>query len=335
MSTEEQLPNRCPNHPEAPKEFYCEVCKTFFCMTCYKNDKNHKQKISSVSETLMENYEFLKYLGGGAFGKVFKVQSLSDGQELALKVVQDVDDETFVIAKKESQFLCSLNHKNIVKYTYSYRIKEEQLFVIIMELAEDSLYDKIPTLTQEKAFDYFKQICEGLGYLHLERGVIHRDLKPGNILLKGDEIKICDLGEAKKMTKEHTKLTNKEGYGTECYLPPEVLSGKDYGFKADIWALGIIFHKMLTKEVHPMNPTGSKSIDIRQSTLDNQIVISESITNPLYLQILKGFLFIHLLLFYIWVKIGCLAYEEKDRMDIKELLEIIHKTGFIFNFLLF
>ena len=143
---------------------------------------------------LLENYEFIKYLGGGTFGKCFKVKSLADDQELAIKIILNVDDETFNLIKKEAQILCSLNHKNLVKYNNSERIIEEEIYYILMELAEGSLIDKMKTMSQEDAFKYFKQISEGLYYLHIERGIIHRDLKPGNILMKGDECKICDLG---------------------------------------------------------------------------------------------------------------------------------------------
>lgn len=280
--------NRCPNHPDAQKEFVCETCKTIYCNTCYKNDKQHRTKISPISETLMENYEFEKFLGGGTFGKVFKVKNLSDGQELALKVVSDVDEETFLLVKKEAAFLCSLSHKHIIKYTYSYRLKEEELFIILMELAEGCLLDKLGKITQEEAFKYFKQICSGMHYLHVDLGIIHRDLKPGNILMKGDDCKICDLGEAKKMTKESTKLSKKEGFGTEAYLPPEVFNGKDYSFKADTWALGIIFHKMLTNNIHPFNPSNDKACDYRQMTIENMVTISPEITNPVYLELVKG-----------------------------------------------
>jgi len=280
--------NRCPSHPEETKEYVCEKCQTIYCKNCYQLDKAHKSKIFPLSDKLLEDYEFLKFLGGGTFGKCFKVKSLSDGQELALKVIKDVDDAMFQIVKKEAQFLCSLSHKYVVKYTYSFRVKDEEIFGILMELAEGCLLDKIDTMTQEDALKYFKQICEGMYYLHVEVGIVHRDLKPGNILMKGDDCKICDFGEAKKMNKEFTKLSNAQGFGTEAFLPPEVIDGKDYGFKADIWALGIILYKMLTKGGHPFNPTNDKNLDLKQSVRKNEISISEDIKNPLLLELLKG-----------------------------------------------
>ena len=280
--------NRCAAHPSLSKEFFCESCKLIYCNTCYQNDKKHRQKISSISEILLENYEFLSFLGRGSFGTVFKVKSLSDGQELALKVIQDVDDETFHIIKKESQFLFTLNHKNIVKYNSSYRIKQEDLFVILMELAEDSLMNRLDSMTEEEAFKYFIQICEALRYLHEEMRIVHRDLKPGNVLIKGETVKICNMGEAKKMMSEFLELSNEEGFGTENYLAPEVLNGKEYGFKVDIWALGIIFHKMLTKGVHPFNPNNEKNA-IKEKVLGNEREISKNIKNPLFLTILEGF----------------------------------------------
>ena len=103
-----------------------------------------------------------------------------------------------------------------------------------------------------------------------------------------DTVKICDMGEAKKMTREFTKFSRKEGFGTEPYLAPEVLNGKEYGFKADIWAIGIIFHKMLTKGGHPFNPNNEKNA-IKEKVLGNEREISKNIKNPLFLTILEGF----------------------------------------------
>ena len=237
----------------------------------------------------MVNYEFIKFLGGGTYGKVFKVKSLNDNQEMALKMIKEVDEKSLPKFKIEVQFLCKLKHKNIVKYIHSEWIKEEEMFVILMELIEGSLQEKIKTISQEDAFRYFKQISEGLFYLHEDKGVMHRDLKPGNILIKGDECKICDMGEAKQMKRDLTVLTNGKQYGTEPYLPHEVLEGKKYGFKADIWALGIMFYKMLTNGDHPFYNEKDNNMELlKQCVQNHNFKMSPKITNKLYLDIVRG-----------------------------------------------
>lgn len=289
MAEPEKLPNRCATHPDQAKEFMCETCKAIYCEKCYKLDKAHKSKISPLSEYVLDNYEVLSYLGGGTFGRCFKVISLSDGQTLALKVIKDVDQEMFNIIKKETGALIKLNHKHLVKYTFSFWNKDEQIFLILMELAEGCLLDKLDTITQDESYKYFKQIAEGLFYLHETAKIMHRDLKPGNILMSGDECKICDFGEARPMSKDATKLSNAQGFGTEAFLPPEVFEGKSYGFKADIWAFGIIFYKMLSHGGHPFNPDNDKNLEvIRTNVKENKMTISPEITNPLYLKLLKG-----------------------------------------------
>lgn len=281
--------NRCPTHPESPKEFFCEICKAIYCNACYKRDKSHTSKISPLpSKKLLKSYEFIKFLGGGTFGKCFKVKSFADDQELALKIIYINEDNLFSNVKKEAQLLCSLIHKNLVRYTHSDRIIKENIFYILMELAEGCVQDKIKTMSQEDAFKYFKQIAEGLHYLHVEKDIIHRDLKPGNILLNGEECKICDLGVSKKMTQEYTKLSNTQGFGTVPYLPPEVFAGKEYSFKADIWALGIIFHKMLTNGDHPFLYKEKDLDSFKQRVQNHEIAISDTITNAVYLDLLKG-----------------------------------------------
>ena len=283
-------PNRCPNHLNTQIQFYCSLCKTFECWTCQRNHKSHKSKHFSLPEKLLANYEYIKFLGGGTYGTVFKVKSLTDDQEMALKIITEVDEDSIQKFKKEAQFLCSLEHKNIVKYIYSEWIKEEEMFFILMELIEGSLQEKIKTISQEDAFCYFKQISEGLCFLHEDRGIMHRDLKPGNILIKGDECKICDMGEAKQMKRESTFLTNDQQFGTELYLPHEVLEGKKYGFKADIWALGIMFYKMLTNGDHPFYDQKDNDMEVlKQRVKDHNFKMSPKITNQLHLDIVRGF----------------------------------------------
>ena len=93
------------------------------------------------------------------------------------------------------------------------------------------------------------------------------------------------------MLREYTALSNSQGFGTESYLPPEVLKGNVYSFKADIWALGIIFYKMLTNGVHPFNQNNDKDMNLlKEKVKKNDFVISDKITNKIFLKLLKGFI---------------------------------------------
>ena len=87
-------------------------------------------------------------------------------------------------------------------------------------------------------------ICKGLQAVH-QHGIIHRDLKLQNILMKENVPKICDFGLAKKLPQNQMA----ESYcGTRPYFSPELLEKKSYSYKADLWALGVILYRMLFKE---------------------------------------------------------------------------------------
>jgi len=157
-----------------------------------------------------------------------------------------------------------------------------------MELCDGSLDKSLKNLERKTALQYFKQICEGIRVLHKEYKIIHRDLKPGNILIKENVAKLCDFGEAREF-KENITLSNKLGFGTYEYLAPEIFdlmenNESKYNEKTDIWALGIIFYKMLTKNEHPffqgIKMTEENKIQIMKKILnnnENQLKIHPSI----------------------------------------------------------
>lgn len=279
--------NGCPQHRFKPKEYVCTKCKTIYCSICLHQDGSHKSSALLLSDQLLSSYEFEQFLGKGGFGSVFKVTSLSDGNPYAIKVINIENEEDFGTFSLESQIHAAISHQNIIKYINSFRIPKESLFVIILELADDSLRSKIPTLTQDEAFDYFMEIIEALFYLHVDKQIVHRDLKPENILLKNYKIKLSDLGSAKLMTPNRS-------YGgfvaTPEYLPPEVLNQKKRPYEnSDIWASGIIFHEMLTNGKHPFDPENYKNRNnIIENILKGNRVFDKSIQNKDYLKILES-----------------------------------------------
>lgn len=292
MEPEDNKPttNLCPSHPTEQKEYICPICKKIYCYICSKKDISHKAKLLGISNELLSMFEFEEYLGAGTFGYVSKVINFSDGLHYALKVITDVNTQKeFEIASKETQLHAKMSHPNIIKYKYSFRVKSEGLFVVLLELADSSLEAEIKSLSQETALSYFTQILEALRYLHEDLKIAHRDLKPRNILLKQGIVKLCDMGEAKLMSKKMQTLSNSRGFGTTIYLPPEVLSGQKYNEKSDIWSTGIVLHAMLSKGKHPFDLKGDKDEnEIAENVKNMQLKIDKSITNSKYLEILEG-----------------------------------------------
>ena len=191
-------------------------------------------------------------------GFVFKVTSLGENLPYALKVINDVNtEEDFEVFSQEAKLHSKMSHPNIIKLNNSFLIKKENSFVLQQELADCSLASEIKALPKKTAMSYFTQMMEALRYLHDDLHIVHRDLKPSNILIKQGVIKLCDMGEAKPLSKKMLSLSTSRDFGTRIYLPPEVLNGNEYNEKSDIWAAGVVFHEMLSKGKHPFDLKGT------------------------------------------------------------------------------
>jgi len=188
-----------------------------------------------------------------------------------------------------------------------------------MELADTSLDKELDNLSKNhnRALLLFKQICEGVKFLHEKKDkIVHRDLKPANILIKNNVAKICDLGEAKVFLEKDAELSRRDGFGTYEYLAPEIFQGMEninnkYDEKNDVWALGIIFHKMLTKK-HPFLEgvkftEANKQDTIKTILTKNDLTVDSSVKDPKLLKILNG----------------CLQKNPMERLSITDVLKII------------
>ena len=182
-------------------------------------------------------------------GVVYKAEDTKLKRTVALKflppeLTRDADAKARFI--HEAQAAAALNHPNICTI-HEIGEHEEQSF-IVMELVDgESLKDRIETgpLPIDGALSIAFEVGEGLREAH-EKGIIHRDIKPGNIMLTSrGQAKVLDFGLARlggrtRMTKADTTL------GTAAYMSPEQASGKDVDRRTDIWSLGVVVYEMIT-----------------------------------------------------------------------------------------
>lgn len=199
--------------------------------------------------------ETARPIGRGAFSQVYLGNTLASDAKVAVKVVElaNMEGKTKNVIR-EIDIMKELKHENIVALHF---IHYEQVgrtglkLYIVMEHCERGDMSSLPKiLSEEKCREYFQQIARGLRYLHV-RNIVHRDLKPQNILLtQNDKVKIADFTFAKHV-EEATMMQTM--CGTPVFIAPEVLFGKPYTYKCDLWSFAIMAYSFL----YGCHPLGS------------------------------------------------------------------------------
>ncbi|GAB4143067.1 MAG: hypothetical protein Fur0037_10600 [Planctomycetota bacterium] len=194
-------------------------------------------------------YEIVNKLGGGMFGLVFKARKESIGKDYAIKFLK-VDDETVRDAVRREldqvRFVAQIDHPNIV--SIEDRGEVDGIPYIVMNYAgQDTLRKRLDagTVTREEALRIFAQAVRGVQALH-EHSLVHFDLKPSNIFLKGDVARVGDYGLSKLVTESRNSLSF--GRGTPYYMAPEMLRRRGDA-RSDIYSLGVILYECLTGDV--------------------------------------------------------------------------------------
>ncbi|EME46702.1 hypothetical protein DOTSEDRAFT_70641 [Dothistroma septosporum NZE10] len=192
-------------------------------------------------------YNVIKTLGEGSFGKVKLATHVITGQKVALKIISRRKLVTRDMAgriEREIQYLQLLRHPHIIKlYTV---ITTQQDIVMVLEYAGGELFDYIVQngkMPEDKARKFFQQIVCAVEYCHRHK-IVHRDLKPENLLLDDQlNVKIADFGLSNIMTDGNFLKTS---CGSPNYAAPEVISGKLYaGPEVDVWSCGVILYVLL------------------------------------------------------------------------------------------
>jgi non-specific serine/threonine protein kinase/serine/threonine-protein kinase len=201
-------------------------------------------------------YQILEQIGAGGMGEVYRAFRADDEyrKEVAIKLIRAGRDSALVISrfKNERQILANLDHPNIARLLDG-GTTEEGTPYLVMELIEGMPIDeycdahKLPTAERLKLF---LQVCSAVQYAH-QRLIIHRDIKPGNTLVKSDGVpKLLDFGIAKILTTDDAGVMQATMTGvrqlTPEYASPEQLRGQTITTASDVYSLGIVLYRVLT-----------------------------------------------------------------------------------------
>ncbi|MGN0458306.1 MAG: Stk1 family PASTA domain-containing Ser/Thr kinase [Eubacterium sp.] len=224
-----------------------------------------------VGKRLEGRYEVQEIIGVGGMSVVYKAYDNVDDRTVAIKILKDefLNNEEFKRRfKNESKAIALLSHKNIVKvYDVNFG---ESLQYIVMEYIDGitlkEYINKIGAITWNDALYFMTQILRAVQHAH-DKGIVHRDIKPQNIiLLSNGDIKVTDFGIA-RFSRSETKTLTEQAIGSVHYIAPEQAKGEFTDEKADIYSLGVVLYEMLTGEV-PFEADSAVSVALMQVQAD-------------------------------------------------------------------
>jgi len=197
-------------------------------------------------------YVIAARIGGGGMGVVYQARDTKLGRTVALKFLPPQwshDEDARQRFIREAQAASATNHPNICTIHDIATAPDGQLFIVMAYYEGKTLKQRLASgpLSVDESLDIATQIADGLAKAHAQ-GVVHRDVKPGNVILTEDGARIVDFGlatfaNALKLTVEHST------FGTAAYMSPEQVRGQSADARSDVWAVGVILYEMLTGHV--------------------------------------------------------------------------------------
>ncbi|CAI9762308.1 unnamed protein product [Fraxinus pennsylvanica] len=278
-----------------PKEFILEV------------DCNSEKTVG------LEDFEFLKVVGQGAFGKVYQVRKIGSSEIFAMKVMHKdniIKKNHAEYMKTERDILTKIDHPFIVKLRYSFQTKY-RLYLVLDFINGGHLFFQLyrqGLFREDLARIYAAEIVSAVSHLHA-KGIMHRDLKPENIILDAEgHAMLTDFGLAKQ-SDENTRSYSL--CGTVEYMAPEIICCGGHDKAADWWSLGILLYEMLTGKP-PF--VGGNRHKIQQKVLKDKIKLPAFLSSEAH-SLLKG------------VRALLYLFSTDDDIDSNIFYSITHSSG--------
>jgi Tol biopolymer transport system component len=206
--------------------------------------------VDSLIGRVISHYRILDRIGAGGMGVVYRAEDMKLGRIVALKFLSPEltrDQKAKQRFVQEARAASAMDHSNICTIFEVDEMEDDQIFISMAYYEGKTLRERIAegALELGEALDIATQIAQGLVKAHAH-GIVHRDVKPGNIYITNDrEVKIFDFGLAKLAGQLRLTSTGKT-MGTVSYMSPEQARGEETGPGTDIWALGVILYEMAT-----------------------------------------------------------------------------------------
>lgn len=209
-----------------------------------------------LGTTIADRYQLIGLIAEGGMGAVYKARHILLDKIVAVKVLKvgDVDSTVHQRFTIEAKAAATLSHPNLMA-VHDYGLLEDGSPFLVMEFIEGRSLSQVikqtGCLEPSRALSIFLQICDGLSHAH-SHGLIHRDLKPGNIILvrragsDEESAQIIDFGLAKRLFEPQAMTQSGQVFGTPLYMSPEQCGGKTLDQRADIYSLGCVMYESLT-----------------------------------------------------------------------------------------
>ncbi|EAR99044.2 Serine/Threonine kinase domain protein (macronuclear) [Tetrahymena thermophila SB210] len=283
------------------------------------------KSVNADGQKQINNYIILKNIGHGAFGKVKQVFDTNTKKHFAVKIINrdklmkkklDRNKSAFSLIEKEIAICKKMAHPNIVKlYEYIDDQDEAKIYMIMDLLKKGSINSKSYwktekgkeyketekyNMSEQKLKKYFRDFLLGLDYLHNFVNVVHRDIKPDNLLIGDeDQLKIADFGVSQMFEGEKDELNNDNG--TKCYLAPEAFTSNGFnGRPLDIWAAGVSLYEIFTGS----RPFNGRTLEVLKKSILETEPNYPSNMSPEFVSMLQK----------------CLNKDPKKRADVQALI---------------